>query len=283
MIGTNQRKSVRGAGKHAVLCMAWSETPLQGGALGPRPKCECPCEFWGKRIPGGGTAGPKFCVGYQLGGLEEKRKWGGWSIVGSLMRSERSWGALRKGIAGHEKELGVEPVACPSAHNLAFPQRWRLPGLSLSRLSLLPGSPHPGRFTLTVSGMGPSAPAQGWCTEPKETHHTGCLVLGRFYEAHILPAASSVTVPRLGTKRACPPPALRASGELATWSQRTLSTAASHSAKGKRPHGWPNHQWGCSAHSPVRHLRKGSGLGKTRNTFGPQCLILKPLCILREI
>lgn len=45
--------------------------------LGPRPECECPCEFWGKRIPGGETAGPKFCVGYQLGGLEEKRKWGG--------------------------------------------------------------------------------------------------------------------------------------------------------------------------------------------------------------
>lgn len=31
-------------------------------------------------------------------------------------------------------------------------------------------------------------------------------------------------------------------------------------------------------------VKKGlSGFGKTRNTFGPQCLILKPLCILREI
>lgn len=40
---------------------------------------------------------------------------------------------------------------------------------------------------------------------------------------------------------------------------------------------------GGGGHTLPRQLRKGSGLGKTKNTFGPQCLILKPLCILREI
>ena len=89
------------------------------------------------------------------------------------------------------------------------------------------------------------------CAEPREIHHAICLVKGCFSESHILPAASLVTAPSLGTKSTCPQPALSALGELATQGlQSMLSMAASHNAKGKRPHGWPSHQQGCSAHSP---------------------------------
>ena len=53
-----------------------------------------------------------------------------------------------------------------------------------------------------------------------------------------------VTVPRLWTESAYLQLALRALGDLATQGlQRMLSRAASHDAKGKRPHGWPSHQW----------------------------------------
>ena len=89
------------------------------------------------------------------------------------------------------------------------------------------------------------------CAEPREIHHAICLVKGCFSESHILPAVFLVTVPRLGTKSTCPQLALSALGELATPGlQSMLSMAASHNAKGKRPHGWPSHQQGGSAHSP---------------------------------
>lgn len=74
-------------------------------------------------------------------------------------------------------------------------------------------------------------------------------------ESQILPATSTVTLPKLGTGSVCPHWALRAVGELAAQGpQKTPSTAGSHHSAGRSPHGWPSPQQG--SHTPLT-IKKG--------------------------
>ena len=120
------------------------------------------------------------------------------------------------------------------------------------------------------------------CAEPREIHHAICLVKGCFSESHILLAASLVTFPAWGLK------AQAHSQPWAPWenwqpkiTERVVNGSVTQCQREETP--WVAQSPAGGFCTLPWQLGKGSGLGKTRNTFGPQCLILKPLCILREI